>query len=551
MVLEYKFEYLSNNNTLESFIENILSKKDVDYTIIREEDLVLLYIEDKQNRLLAVSKELSKELPMSIFLKNYTLEVVPEIPQKEDIKTYTDINSSYCSNCLTNIENEESNNFYNPFFDCDICGTTYDVDNLTLLKKDIEKKYTKYKELFELLASKINENKKVKIKTKNGSFVYSKFDKIVEKNRKLICANINNISKLVVASKEEIVSLLSVEKPSLDLRVNEVFKMSNDVNCEKVNIKYSNDLIIYLLSKELEAFDIDFLVYEDSKDYDYELVYDYEGEEIKSPKIMINESKILILENENYDENLDTIYNKFSEKSKAQFMVLNKENTLEDKSILNIFCSTQYDDNICLYSPKIDGIIDILNYDIPSSICDIFDQIAEDETGKKLLENYKLKYKANYEKALEYEIQKDANKSIFTLWKIAAVILGFENSDNTENIIIHNASVALLEKGPRVDYKLFENDKIFNKEFNITKFIKSGMSFKLAGVDSNTLSLGYIESFSYFLANLVDEVHGEFILDGVSLCGDMISNELFYKLLHKAITKNFKIYYNKDFPIQK
>lgn len=551
MVLEYKFEYLSNNNTLEGFIENILSKKDVDYTIIRKEDLVLLYIEDKQNRLLAVSEELSKELPMSIFLKNYTLEVVEEIPKKEDIKIYDKGNTSYCSNCLTNIENEESSNFYNPFFDCDICGTTFDIDSLKFLEKNVEHKYINYKELFELLGSKINENKKVKIKTKNGSFIYSKFDKTLEKNTNLICANINNISKLVVASKEEIVSLLSVEKPSLDLRVNEVFKMSNNVNCDKVNIRYSNDLIIYLLSKELEAFEIDFLVYEDSKDYDYELIYDFEDEEIKSPKIMINESKTLIIENENYDTNLDTIYNKFSEKSKAQFMVLNKENSLQDKSILNIFCSTKYDDNICLYSPKIDGIVDILNYDIPSSVSDIFEKIAEDETGKKLLENYKLKYKENYEKALAYVIPNDSSKSIFTLWKIAAEILGFEKEKISKNIIIQNASVALLEKGPRVDYKLFENDKIFNKEFNITKFIKSGMSFKLAGVDYNTLSLGYVESFSYFLANLVDEVHGEFIIDGVSLCGDMITNELFYKLLHKAITKNFKIYYNKDFPIQR
>lgn len=551
MVLEYKFEYLSNNNTLEGFIDKILSKKDVEYTIIREEDLVVLYLEEDENRLLLLSEELAKELPMSIFLKNYTLEVVPEIPKSDKIKSYTKSNSSFCSNCLNNIENKESNNFYNPFFDCDICGSNCEVDNLTFLEKKIEKKYINYKELFELIASKIDENKSIKIRTKNGSYVYSKIDKRVEKNKKLLCSNINNISKLVVASKKEIASLLSVEKPSIDLRVNEVFKMSNDVDCEKVNIRYSNDLIMYLLSKELEALDIDFLAYEDSKNYDYELVYDFDGEEIKSPKIMINESKTLILENDNYDKNLDTIYENFEEKAKAQFMVLNKENSLQEKSILNIFCSTKYNDNICLYSQKIDGIIDILNYDIPSSISDIFEQIEKDETGKKLLENYKLKYKQSYEKALEYKIPTDASKSIFTLWQIAAVILDFENSDNAENIIIQNASESLLEKGPRVDYKLFENEKIFNKEFNITKFIKSGMSFKLAGVDANTLSLGYLESFSYFLANIVDEVHGEFIIDGVSLCGDMISNELFYKLIHKAITKNFKIYYNKDFPIQK
>ncbi len=65
-----------------------------------------------------------------------------------------------------------------------------------------------------------------------------------------------------------------------------------------------------------------------------------------------------------------------------------------------------------------------------------------------------------------------------------------------------------------------------------------------------SLSLGYVESYAYFLANIVDDVNKEFLLDGVTLCGDLIADEFFYKMLTKAITKNFKLFYNKDFPIQ-
>lgn len=551
MVLEYKFEYLSNNSVLINFIDKILTKKSATYKVFKDNAFIFLYIEDEEKKLLNISEELAKELPMSIFIKNYTLKVVPEIPNKDYDKKIDKYNLSYCSNCLANIEDQESRNFYNPFFDCDICGTTCDVGSLELYENNKKISYTNYKQLFETIALKILEDKRVKIKTPMGEYVYSKINTKLDKNTKLICTNINNISKLVVSSKEKTIALLSIEKPAIDFNINQIYKTNNNITIDKVNIKFADSRILYLLSKELIFFDIDFITYEKSNDFDFELTYDLKQEYKTTPKIVINDSKTLLLENNYYDKNLDTIYNKFNQKAKSQFMVLLEENDLHEKSILNLYSSTKDDDNICLYSKKFDGMLDILNYKIPSSIKSIFDEISKDEIGKKLIENYKKKFPNTYKNAIESTLENSEKESIYSLWKIASLVLGFENKDLEENIIFSHASNAVLEKGPRVDYKLFDSQKIFNKEFNINKFIQSGISFKLAGVDDKTLSLGYVESFSYFLANIVDEVNSEFEIDGVSLCGDMIANELFYKLLHKAITKNFKIYYNKDFPIQK
>ncbi len=53
---------------------------------------------------------------MSIFLKNFTLEVVPQIPKKDYILNIDLINLSYCSNCVANIENEYLTNSHSPFF---------------------------------------------------------------------------------------------------------------------------------------------------------------------------------------------------------------------------------------------------------------------------------------------------------------------------------------------------------------------------------------------------------------------------------------------------
>ena len=551
MVLEYKFEYVSNNNTLINFLDNISKKENLSYEIYRKDDFIYLYVEAEEEELLNNSNKLAQEIPMSIFLRNYTLEVVPEMPKKDYSLNQDYSNLSYCSNCLSNVENKESNNFYNPFFKCDICGTTSDVTSLRFYKEYDEIKYKNYKELFELLALKINEGLRVKIKTRSGEYVFYKTIKPISRKEKLICTNINFLSKLVVTAKAKAVALLCIEKPSLDFYINAIYKTNKKLDFDKINVRAAFNLTLYLLSKELEILGVDFLSYEKSDEFDYELTYNDDIPEIFLPYITINEGKTLVLENENYDKKLDDIYNKFEDRSKSQFMVLIEENKLYEKSILNLFISSLYDDNICLYSKKIDGVIDILNYNIPNSFETIFEEIEKEESGKRLLLNYKNKFPENFDRALSYKCIENQTNSIYSFWNLVSIILGFDKKNEDNNILLENAEKALLQKGPRIDYKLKKSDKIFNKEFDISKLIKSGMSFRLAGVDDKTLSLGYVESFADFIANTIDNVNEEFKLDGVSFCGDLIANEFFYKIMNKAITSKFEFYYNKDFPIQK
>lgn len=536
MVLEYKFDYHSSNNKFVTILDNLLKEKEITYKINKEDDVIFLYIEDEEDRLLEVSNELASKLPMSIFLKDFTLEVVPQIPKINYNYSKDSLKKSYCQNCLTLVENNDLKHFYNPFIKCSICGTTCDVDNLDVFENKVQINYKNYKELFELLALKITQDKKVRI----NEYVFSKFEKLECENQKLLCTNLDKLSTLVVSSKQKSVALLSLEKPSLDFNVNTIYQSHNNCDVNRVNISSSWDMFLYLLSKELQNIGIDFLVYEKSNSFDIEL--DYE-EKSKRVKISLCENKTFLLENNDYDKRLDDIFNKLNEKSKSQFLVLVDENNLYEKSILNIYISSKYEDAITLYSPKIDGMLDVLKFELPKNINLIFDEIAKEEGGKRLLDNYKEKFPKDFLSAINLDISRFENNSISSLWKIISVILGIDD-------IFNKASQALLQKGPRVDYKLLENEKIFNKKFNLVKLIRSGISFKLAGVDEKTLSLGYVESFVYFLSNLYDEVNEAFPLDGISFSGDLIANEFFYRQKSKAFNKNLKLYYNKDFPIQ-
>lgn len=482
---------------------------------------------------------------MSIFLKDFTLEVVPQMTTKSyDHITSCNLKKSYCSNCLNTIEGKETDHFYNPFYSCDICGTTCDVENAKVIKNDKEINHQNYKELFEDLAFLISGNKRVKIKTSRGEFVFKKLDANINKKTQILCTNVNNISDFVVSSKLKAASLLSIEKPIITFNISAIYKSNNNLDFEKIDLVYSYDLVLYLLSKELEDYNINFLRYEKSEEFDCEFTFESEEKEQTFPKLAIDEKRFFLLQNSDYEERLSDLYKKFEEKSKAQFMVLLDENRLYEKSILNIYTSSKYDDNIALYSPKIDGILDILNLNLPKNISAIFNEIEKDNSGGRLLVNYKEKFPTTFTNAQGFDIAEHLQgNSFFSLLQIVSIVLGIDD-------ILENASKALLQKGPRVDYKLFESEKIFNREFNLTRFIKSGISFKLAGVDDKTLSLGYIESFVHFLSDLVDEVNEEFPLDGVSLCGDLVADETFNKLLNKIFPKNLKLYYNKDFPIQ-
>jgi len=552
MILEYKFEYISNNNTLINFFANIAKKEDINVKLTKSNNEINFYVEGDEDQLLSFSDKLSIDLPVSMFLKNTSVDVAQEIPTNSaelDIKK--EYNLSFCPTCMNEVDNKDSNNYYNPFTTCEMCTDTSNIKELIITQNGNTEHTKKYEEVFEKLANDINDGLKVKIKTLSGVFVFEKIDNLKEQNEQkdvnLLCLNLINISNVLVAKKSEVVALASIEKPELELRINEVYKYKNIIKTDIVNVRYLNDLILFLLSKHLIAHGIDFLSY--SKDGSFDISVDFEGfdesEKIDIPKIkVLDNDRVVVLDSNNYENKLTTLYEKFDEESQKQSIVLLGENDLFKKKILNFFNSSEYNDNIVLYSNDLGGFLDILKYTVPNSMQELFDEISDDETGGKLLINFKKHFPECYENALKFDTSVLTKNSLLSLWKIVSAVLDFEDD------VISLASACMLEKGPRIDYKLLEQEEIYNKTFNLVKFIKSGISFKLAGVENSTISLGYIESYTHFVANVIDEVNEEVVLDGVSLSGDIFSHDIISTLLHKSITKNYKIFYNKDFPIQ-
>ena len=544
MVLKYSFKYLSNDQTLAKFLDYACKQFDCEYKIFQDLDYVYLFVDANEDILEEFSNNLSLYIPMSIFYYDIKIDFSENMPKKDSILLDEKKAISFCPKCLKEAEDITNSNYYNIFTSCDICKCS-SREKLLFDGKKVKSN----KKLFEQLASLINDNKKIKIKTLSGTFVFSKLNDL-QNTTNLLVSNLVNISKLVVQNKTEIVSLVSIEKPSIDFKINDIYKMKNNTQKSFVNIRFANDLILYFLSQELQKFDIDFLSIE-NEETKYDNFLDFtskeENEELLDiPKIKCLENKKIILESKSYAKSLDKIYNKFEEKNKGHFMTVMVENNLFQKTVLNFYISTKDDDGISLYSDKFDGVVDMKKqFYIPKTIKEIFEEIQKDEIANKLINNYKDKFPDDYEKAINTDITHLDKNSFYNYWEIAKIILNFK-----EDILI-NASNCLLEKGPRIDYKFKENDKLQNREFNYTKLIQSALSFKLAGVDEVTISLGYIESLCHFIGNEIDLINSSYELDAISLCGDMFTYDIFNKLVEKSITKNFKLYYNREFVIQK
>lgn len=544
MVLQFKFKYISSDKTLAKFLDYTARQFDCEYKILKDLDFVYIFIKADDEIIEEFSEALSYYLPMSLYYYDLQIDVVEQFPFIDSVSLEQDKLISFCPSCLKQVENENSSNYYNAFKSCEICDG---FENGSFIFEGVQVESNI--ELFENLASLINDGQKIKIKTLSGDFVFSKLNDL-NTSTNLLVTNLRNISSLVVENKTDIVALASIEKPSVDFKINEIYKIKNNVLKSDINIRYANDLTLFLLSLQLQKYNIDFLNIEDEKtefNYFLDVKENIKREKfLDIPKVKCYENKKIFIESQSYSKNLDLLYNKFQEKNKSHFMTVLAENNLFEKSILNFYISTKNDDGLSFYSTKFDGLIDIVKpFDLPKSVEEIFVLIEKTEGGKRLVSNYKKKFLDDYTKAINTDISIYHKNSFYNYWQIVRVVLNFKND------ILENAKRCLLEKGPRIDYKLIDNEKLHNREFDYIKLIKSAISFKIAGVEEETISLGYIESLAHFIANEVDTINSMYEVDGVSLCGDMFTYDIFTTLVEKSITKNFTLYYNREFVIQK
>jgi|GEM_PF-1145289 hypothetical protein len=611
MILLFQFSNNSENGVLERILLRTLEISECRGKVIRNGTDTRLYAEHESDKALEeLSRKLSENVPHSIFMKSFRVEAADHIPENSPWKRKETRPESMppCPKCLSEISDPEHPNYGNIFTGCEICGYPVFPSDLTLTKASRKRTVpaeANHRNLFDVPAKVIRDGGVVSVNTMNGPVALFLPD---GKNAKrfgvdgIVACDVHAAATFFEMQKGEILALGSIEKPKIRLLASEEFHAKFPEYPSAFSwVRLPDDMVLFLLMDRLSSLGEPLVCLSESivENPDASLTFSSalhrdipeavvteEGETIlisgerailpwtgkgfgkkslslcgnfagimdgtaatvtfreNMPKRLTEKEEILICSKERSPlPSADAPVITFENRHAAFFSVLG-EHGLIKKTTAAIYLGREDDCAVMIHSEKF-GLVDFLTFDFGyTAFDDLFEDIRTmNETGGKLLENFQKKQKENFERWLGEGIE-HTGSNVTTLFGVIGMILGFGDSTaSAAGRLLENAAEFKGKKGPRIDYRLREERRL-----DPLWSIRTAMSFKLAGLDDQTLSFGIVESFSEFLSKTIDEIQTDLGLDGVILCGSMFGEKKILQKTHLLIAKNHPVYFNLSLP---
>ncbi len=540
MILEYRIDYRSSSTVYEKIFLKTLDKCSLIGKIIRDNFILKCYVEaDSSEELESFSNEFTSSLPNSIFLYDTKASMVQSIPEEDglDISRIEKLKLPFCLDCLDDVNNKGSKDYYNIYKSCDICGYSIEGE---------EKNYKKY---FQEIARKIKTGALVNINTFYGNYTVGLPSKICNDIKcDLISYDYATLSKYMVATEEELQAIASFEKPFIRLKTELKFALDYEsVEKDLFRCKLADDFVLYFLMHELNYLDenIIFITKENISADEIFKVVSFQNE-IEPIEMVISKTHKAIIRGKKGLPEFPLLREEIVPSHGALLSVVH-EHKLDFNNFASLYVSKEHRTSILVYGKKY-GFINYIDFKFKyDSIKSILDEIAQtDETTKKLLENYNKKFVQHVEKINTISWD-NSSFSIYELWGVCAIILGLTKTKNLQEAAqeLEDNNIKFLgKKGPRIDYKLIQKDS--RTELDPLKVIRSAMSFKLAGIDDLTLSYGIMESFVEFISHEFDVLKESMGVEAISISGSMLQNKKLFSRLCKDSSINHKIYIHNE-----
>jgi DNA-directed RNA polymerase subunit M/transcription elongation factor TFIIS len=541
MILEFKLDYRSSSLVYEKIFLKTLKELSLEGKIIKEHFLLKLYVEAGEAEVLEeFATRFSESLPHSLFLHATEASMAKEMPKESyTLPRQKKPSLPFCPKCLSEVMDSEHENYYNIFTECEACGYSMDGEKRS------------YKNEFEKTANCIKEGKVVELNTFYGKYFVGLPAKVCNDIAfDIIAYDLATIEKYANVEKYEITALGAIEKPLVKLKKKVSFTMDfEEVEADLIRFKIADDLILHLLMEELHKIGIDVLFVANEKIETRESLLLVEPkEELEPIEVVVSENDIAIVSGEkglpSFPVSAETVT-----PSVGSFYSVIKEHQLQDENIAGINLSKEHKNNILVYGKKY-GLVEYLSFHFEfDSMQDIFERIvATNETGEKIVQNYKKTYPEHFDQILKIVFE-DREFNLYKLWGVVAIVLDFAKTDDpveAAGILEESAMSFLGTRGPRIDYKLLSIDGKVHLDPLMT--IRTAMSFKLAGIDELTLCYGVVESFMEFIANELDEVKQSMDITAVAATGSLLGNKHLFSKMSKEIAVNHPIYFNNELP---
>lgn len=327
----------------------------------------------------------------------------------------------------------------------------------------------------------------------------------------------SDLSSVLTCTKlplEDAKYLASLEKPSIKAPLKSVFK--DTFKNDEIIAQLPYDPILNLLCHILQDEGIEFVFTHESRSC--EVLLHYEAL-FKTPKRLITPAKKFVLEN-----NLST----FPFKNELEFL-------RETPNSIVLYFSFKHPTRLLLHA---NGSLKTL-LSVKFDFNQIFNLLKQDEKASRMLQNYATKFPDFYVRIAELSQYNLGGANLLDFFRILGFILGY-SEDFHSHSVISLAKECLRPKGPRIDYKILKDDSL-KMALNFSKIMHSAMSFKLAGVENEILSLGILDSLAEFLGNFIWDNAQNFSVQEVTIAGDFFGEKVFLDLFVRYFPKTLAL----------
>ncbi len=330
----------------------------------------------------------------------------------------------------------------------------------------------------------------------------------------VIFSDLSSVLSCTKLPLEDAKYLASLEKPSIKASLKSVFKDTFKNNEIIAQLPY--DPILNLLCHILQDEGIEFVFMHESRSCEALLHYETL---FKTPKRLITPTKKFVLEN-----HLSAI----AFKDELEFL------SATPNSIV-LYFSFKRPTRLLLHA---NGSLKTL-LSVSFDFNQIFNLLKQDQKASRMLQNYATKFPDFYARIVELSKYQLGGANLLDFFRILGFVLGY-SEDFCAQSVIPLAKECLRPKGPRIDYKILKDDSL-KMALNFSKIMHSAMSFRLAGVENEILSLGILDSLAEFLGNFIWDNAQNFSVQEVTIAGDFFGEKVFLDLFVRYFPKTLTL----------
>ncbi len=331
----------------------------------------------------------------------------------------------------------------------------------------------------------------------------------------VIFSDLSSVLSCTKLPLEDAKYLASLEKPCIKVSLKSVFK--DTFKSDEIIAQLPFDPILNLLCRILQDEGIEFVFIHANNPQ--EALFYYETL-FKTPNRLITPTKKFVLEN-----NLSAI----AFKDELEFLSATPNNSIV------LYLSFKRPTRLLLHANGSLKTLLSVSFDFNQS----FNLLKQDEKASRMLQNYAAKFPNFYARVLELSKYQLGGTNLLDFFQILGFVLGY-SEDFCAQSVIPLAKECLRPKGPRIDYKILKDDS-FKMALNFSKIMHSAMSFRLAGVENEILSLGILDSLAEFLGNFIWDNAQNFSVQEVTIAGDFFGEKVFLDLFVQYFPKTLTL----------